>query len=299
MKTSEHEIENSPATRPWHAIAPEDMEAHFNPRAIIPDVEGYGRRREGVNEQARNWPGRIADISYGDTDRKVLDIYPPKDALGPLPVHLFIHGGFWRSRSKDEFPYVGQALAEQGFLTVVITYPLCPEADLDAVVEGTRQAFQWVAENIADYGGDPARISISGHSAGAHLGAAILAEDWAARGLPDVHIENAVLISGIYDPEPARHTTVMAEINLTDDLIARHDYTTHAPRVKCPVTVIAGGGEPRGWISQSEVYAERLRRAGYDVTYFESGQDNHFDLQNQYLDPESDIMTAILGGQNA
>ncbi len=299
MKTSEQEFENKPATRPWHSIAPEDMESHFNPRAIIPDVEGYGRRREGVNEQARGWPGRIADISYGDTDRKVLDIYPPKDAQGPLPVHLFIHGGFWRSRSKDEFPYVGQALAEQGFLTVVITYPLCPESDLDAVVEGTRQAFQWVAENIADYGGDPARISISGHSAGAHLGAAILAEDWAARGLPNVQIENAVLISGIYDPEPARHTTVMAEINLTDDLIARHDYTTHAARVKCPVTVIAGGGEPRGWISQSEVYAEHLRRAGYDVTYFESGQDNHFDLQNQYLDPTSDIMTAILGGQNA
>lgn len=298
MTNKEHEIEVEPLTKPWHSLAPEEMEAHFNPRAIIPDVEGYGRRREGVNEKARGWPGRIADISYGDTDRKVLDIYPPKDANGPSPVHLFIHGGFWRSRSKDEFPYVGQALAEQGLLTVVITYPLCPESDLDEVVEGTRQAFQWVAENIADYGGDPARISISGHSAGAHLGAAILAEDWAARGLDNPHIEHAVLISGIYDPEPARHTTVMAEIQLTDALIARHDYTNHAPRLKCPVTVIAGGGEPRGWISQSEVYTERLRSAGYDVTYFESGQDNHFDLQNQYLDPASDIMTAILGSQN-
>lgn len=291
--TVEGAPETNKPTRPWHSIAMEDMEAHFNPRAIVDDVEGYGRRRAGVNEAARNWPGRVADVSYGEGERKVLDIYPPKEAEGPLPVHFFIHGGFWRSRSKDEFPFIGAALAEQGFLAVVITYPLCPEATLHEVVEGARQAFQWVVENIADYGGDPARISISGHSAGAHLGAAILAEDWAARGLANVAIEKAVLISGIYDPAPARHTTVMAELNLTDDQIQGHDYTIHPPMVRCPVVVIAGGGEAKGWIAQSTVYDEHLRSAGYDTRYIESGQDNHFDLQDQFRDPQSDIMQAI------
>lgn len=274
---------------------PAEIEMHFNPRAAVPDSERYGEARAALNRAALAWPGRIADLAYGDGALEDLDIYPPGDGEGAPPVHVFIHGGFWRSRTKEDFAYLGAALAGQGILTVVINYPLCPAVDLDAVVAGAKAAFEWVCRNVAAQGGDPDHITLSGHSAGAHLGAAIIAEDWPARGLSREPLAGAVLISGIYDPAPARLTTVNAEIGLTDALIRRHNYLARPPRLNCPVSVIAGGGEPAGWIAQSEAYAAHLRRAGRDVRTLVSGTDNHFELQDQYLDPGSDIMRAVLG----
>lgn len=281
-------------TSDWREMSPEELEYHFNPRVAVPHSETYGERRAARNEAAMAWPGRVANLAYGDAPRMVLDLYPPRDATGPAPVHIFIHGGFWRSRSKDEFAYVGEALAREGFLAVIISYPLCPADDLDGVVAGAREAFAWVVNNIAAYGGDPGRITLSGHSAGAHLGAAIIAGDWAARGLPGEPLAGAVLISGIFDPEPARQTSINGDLKLTDGQIGRHNLVAQPPRLDCPVVVLAGGGEPAGWIAQSQSYAAHLERAGRRVRYFTSREDNHFDLQDQFLDPSSDIMRAIV-----
>src|SRR5436853_418020 len=116
----------------------------------------------------------------------------------------------------------------------------------------------WTGRSIAAYGGDPSRITLSGHSAGAHLGAACLATDWTAHGLPADLIKGAVLISGIYDPAPAKSTTVDAEIRLTPEIIARQNYEQHPPRARCPVWVIAGANEPWHWIDQTYRYAHHL-----------------------------------------
>ncbi|MGI9384095.1 MAG: alpha/beta hydrolase [Methyloligellaceae bacterium] len=283
------------SSQPWPEMQPAEIELHFNPRATVPDSERYGDRRAAHNKAALALPGRIAGLPYGDGPLMDLDIYLPEDAAGAPPVHVFVHGGYWRSRTKEDFAYLGAALAGQGIMTVVINYPLCPAVDLDAVVAGARAAIEWVCRNIAAHGGDPDRITLSGHSAGAHLGAAIIAEDWPTHGLTQEPLAGAVLISGIYDPAPARLTTVNAEIGLTDDLVRRHNYLAHPPRLDCPVTVIAGGGEPKGWIAQSEAYAAHLRGSGRNVHYLVSGTDNHFELQDQYLDSRSDVMQAVLG----
>ena len=280
-------------TKKWTEFASDELEGQYNPRATGVDVESYDKARAGTNEAGLGWSGRVADIAYGDGNLMDLDIYKPADGAGPHPVHIYIHGGYWRARKKENFGFIGAALAKRGLLTVVINYPLCPVVTLDAVVSGARDAFAWTVKNISDYGGDPARITVSGHSAGGHLGAAIIAEDWAARGLTGDLLQGAVLISGVYDPTPTQHLRVNEEIGITAELAERHDYATHQPKLRCPVHVIVGGAEPEGWIGQSADYARHIRDAGWNVTYKISDGDNHFSLQDQYLTEGSDILKAI------
>jgi arylformamidase len=287
-------VTSQSATRSWTDYSPEDLEYHYNPRAAVPDSERYGEARTGINQQGLEWPGRKADIAYGTGDLEKLDIYLPAKGDAPHPVHIFIHGGYWRSREKEDFGFIGAALASQGLLAVVIDYPLCPVVTLDEVVASTRAAFAWVCNSIADHDGDPSRITISGHSAGGHLGAAIIAHDWPAGFLGDGTLQGAVLVSGIYDPAPAQDLSISSEIGITPEIAARQNFANKAPELKCPVTVIVGGGEPAGWIDQSADYAGFIRSAGIATEYIVSGKENHFSIQDQFCDPGSDVLASIM-----
>ncbi|MEM8973049.1 MAG: alpha/beta hydrolase [Pseudomonadota bacterium] len=280
-------------TKKWTDFAADELESHYNPRATGVDVESYDKARAELNQAGLAWPGRVADIAYGEGNLMDLDIYKPAQGAGPHPVHVYIHGGYWRARQKENFGFIGASLAGRGLLTVVINYPLCPVVTLDAVVAGARDAFGWVVQNIAEHDGDPDRITVSGHSAGGHLGDAIMAEDWAARGLTGNLLKGAVLISGVYDPTPTQHLRVNEEIGITAELAARHNYAAHQPVLNCPTHVIVGGAEPEGWIAQSADYARHIRDAGLDVTYKISDGENHFSLQDQYHTEGSDVLQAI------
>lgn len=279
-------------TKPWQDYPADELEYHYNPRVTTPDSDRYAEARIEANAAACADPRRSADIAYGDGDLRTLDIYRPAGGDGPLPVHIFIHGGYWRARIKEDFAYVGKALADNGLLGVVINYPLCPAVTLDEVVASNLAAFQWVHRHIAEHGGDAARITLSGHSAGAHLGAAIMAADWGHLG-GEQPLRGAVLVSGIYDPNPTRQIPINAEIGLTPDVCDRHNYLAHAPRLACPVHVLVGGGESQGWIDQSADYARHIKAAGVETEYTVSGTENHFSIQDQFADPGADVFKAI------
>ena len=115
---------------------------------------------------------RIADIAYGELRRQKLDIYvPPMQPSGQLPVVVFWYGGAWIEGSKNDYRFVGAALAELGYVTVVPDYRLYPDVRFPAFIDDGALAVRWVRENAAEHGGDPARIVLIGHSAGAHLAA--------------------------------------------------------------------------------------------------------------------------------
>jgi arylformamidase len=165
---------------------------------------------------------------------------------------------------QEDFAFVATELVRCGITTVVVNYELCPGSTLDLVADSALAAIEWVSQHVAEYGGDPRRISLLGHSAGAHLCALGLAADWRARGIDPSFIRGAVLMSGIFDPTPAMHTTVNADLHLTPEIVARHDVERRVLTVDCPVSVLAGGLEPWMWIDQSFRYSHHLRRQGRD-----------------------------------
>jgi arylformamidase len=276
----------------WDGLWPEEHELQYNPQRAVPNFKDFQAERERPNAQARAMLDAVLDISYGDHALRRLDIYKARHS--GAPVHLFLHGGYWRAQDKQNFAFVATQLVERGITAVIVNYELCPASTLDDVVDSALAAVAWTAKNIASHGGDPSRITLSGHSAGAHLGAAALACDFARFQLSKNPIQAAVLISGIYNPFPAMRTSVNAEIRLTPELAARHDYERAPIAARCPVRVIAGGDEPWQWIDQSYRYAHHLHRSGLAPGVIVSPGFHHFDIMNQYLDPASDVLRAVL-----
>jgi len=125
---------------------------------------------------------RTADLPYGAAPRQLLDVYRPAQRHD-LPVILFWHGGSWQNGSKDYYRFVGARLARQGFVVAIPNYRLAPEYPFPAFVEDAALAVRWVSDYARDYGGDPAHIFISGHSAGGHIALILALDDRYLRGV--------------------------------------------------------------------------------------------------------------------
>lgn len=106
---------------------------------------------------------------YGEGLRRTLDIYVPVGRPERAPVLIFFYGGGWSSGEKEDHSFVGDAFAAEGFVAVVPDYRIYPEVRFPGFVDDAAIAVQWVQANISQYGGDPSRIVLVGHSAGAHI----------------------------------------------------------------------------------------------------------------------------------
>ena len=121
-----------------------------------------------------------SDIPYVENghERQVLDVYTPERAAdGRLPVMFWIHGGGWEGGDKSEVALKPKALTERGFVFVSTNYRLLPGVEMSVLIRDVAKALGWVSRNIASYGGDPQRIFIGGHSAGAQLAALLCTDD--------------------------------------------------------------------------------------------------------------------------
>jgi acetyl esterase/lipase len=110
-----------------------------------------------------------SDVAYGEGRRHTLDVYTPRTPAQNRPVLVFLYGGGWSSGAKEDYSFAGNAFAAQGFLTVIPDYRVYPEVRFPDFVDDAAHALRWVRDNAARYGGDPDRIVLVGHSAGAHI----------------------------------------------------------------------------------------------------------------------------------
>ncbi|MCA9141006.1 MAG: alpha/beta hydrolase [Planctomycetales bacterium] len=119
---------------------------------------------------------RLSDIPYVENghERQVLDIYKPEQSAdAPLPVMFWIHGGGWQVGDKSDVALKPKVLTERGFVFVSTNYRLLPDVEMGTLIRDIAQSLAWVHKNISEHGGDPKRIFVGGHSAGAQLAALI------------------------------------------------------------------------------------------------------------------------------
>jgi acetyl esterase/lipase len=156
---------------------------------------------------------RKADIAYGADKRQKLDVYVPtagatNGSAGNRPVVIFWYGGSWTNGSKSDYRFVGAALAERGFITVLPDYRLYPDVKFPDFLDDAAQAVAWVQQHAQEFGGDPQRVVLMGHSAGAHTAAylALNRTFLAKRGAKPEWIVGLVGLSGPYALAPNTRT---------------------------------------------------------------------------------------------
>ena len=230
------------------------------------------------------------DVPFGDRDLEKLDIWPGR---GGSPVLLFIHGGYWRAFDKEMFRFVAERFVEAGASVVLNNYDLCPHVTMDAITEQNRQALKWVYENAAAFGGDPGRIHVTGHSAGGHLTAMLLATEWAKYGLPLDVINGAAPLSGLFDLEPLRRSYLNADLRMDEQMARRNSPIHHLPRWMPPTVVAVGGGETDEFRRQSRIYTDACRAAGFEVSYLEVGNHDHVNVVGEYRNRLSPLTAAL------
>jgi acetyl esterase/lipase len=144
---------------------------------------------------------RTLDVAYGPDPRQRLDVHRPAPSASPAPVLVFFYGGDWRTGSKANYRFVAQAFASHGYLVVIPDYRLHPAVTFPAFVEDAAAAVRWTRDHADEYGGDPHRLFLAGHSAGAHLAAMLTldARYLDAVGVPRDAIRATAGLSGPYN----------------------------------------------------------------------------------------------------
>jgi acetyl esterase/lipase len=235
------------------------------------------------------------DLPYADPphERQVLDVYSPKGAKD-LPVVFWIHGGGWVTGDKKDVQLKPRAFTEKGFVFVATNYRLLPAVDMETIVRDIAKAVRWVHDHAAEYGGNPKRLFVMGHSAGAQLAALICTDDryLKAEGLSLSVVKGCVPVDGDTYDVPAIIATAEARWRahglprakfghrekFGDDPAKHKDFSavTHVTRGKGipPFLVLHVAGHP-DVTAQARRLENVLKEASVPVTVFGARETTH------------------------
>ncbi len=281
-------------SKSWRDMTPDEVRCQFDMRVAVPTGQEFVERYWKRSELVRNHLKSVRDLRYGPGPRQTLDIFPAAQPNAPLV--MFWHGGGWRYQSKDHFSYVAEPLVTAGVTTVLVGYDLHPEATLPRMMSEACEAIVWTVRNATAYGADPARITVSGHSAGAQLCGMALAHDFSKDGLQRSPVRGAFLISGSYDMGPhSRHERYL-DMGLGDAELVNEVSPACNPPIDAGLRLIiaVGANETPGYIAQAESFCRKCASRGHDVRVLLSPGDHHFSVVDRLSDPEHEMTRALI-----
>ncbi|MBT4268958.1 MAG: alpha/beta hydrolase [Deltaproteobacteria bacterium] len=274
-----------------------DLNCQYLPLLTVKNGDEYLSNSAERSARIRRKLDCQLDLPYGDSSGQMLDVFPGR--FKDTPVHVFIHGGYWRAAhiNKSVYSHIAEPLVAAGATVVLLDYDLCPQIRISDIVEQIKTAMVWIYKNIQKYNGDRKHIFVSGHSAGGHLAAMMMATDWwQERGLPRDLIKGTVLLSGLFDIEPHRHTDLQMDIRLTAREAKAMSPMHLKPISRGPCIVAVGKNEPDLFHWQSLQYSAQLRLNRIKAEYMSMPGDNHFSITDR-LGNEGDPLTKELLAQ--
>jgi len=227
----------------------------------------------------REYAGRL-DLAYGETPRERLDLFLAADPQAPTLV--FIHGGYWQMNDKESFAFFAEGMLPLGINLAVIEYTLAPMARLERIVAEVRRSVRWLAEHLAEYGADPNRLFVAGHSAGGHL---------TAMTMP---VRGGIAISGIYDLEPIRINYLNEKLGLDTAEAERNSPLRHLPATAGELVAAYGTRELPELCRQSIEYARAWTERGLPGRLLPVAGADHFTILDALAQPEGVLTQALL-----
>ena len=277
-----------------------DLNYQYLPLLTVKNVDAYLTNSAKRSERIRRKLNCHLDLPYGDTPGQMLDVFPGSSKNAP--VHVFIHGGYWRAAhiNKSVYSHIAGPLIAGGATVVLLDYDLCPQVRITDIVDQIKTAMTWIYKNIQKYNGDRKRIFVSGHSAGGQLTAMMMATDWwQERRLPRDLIKGTVLLSGLFDIEPHRHTDLQQDIRLTAREAKSMSPMYLTPLAKGQCFLAVGENEPDLFHWQSLQYAAQLRKHRIQAEYVSMPGDNHFSITDRLGNTRDPLTQALLSQMSA
>jgi arylformamidase len=261
-----------------------DYEVEYNNRARVPENPALiaGWARDAASYRAQHAPRSQA---YGPGARHMIDLF---EGDGSGPIVVFIHGGYWQALDGSFFSHLAGGLNAHGVSVAIPSYDLCPDVTIDRIIEEMRMA----SRELARLG---KRLVISGHSAGGHLAACMLATDWPAfdASLPKDLVTAAYAISGLFDLGPLVETSINKALRL-DHATARAASPLYwkAP-AHGSLDAVVGENESAEYFRQSRSIVERWGAAGIATRFGTVAAANHFTAIAPLADPNAPMVLRL------
>lgn len=265
------------------------LESEYNNRLRVPQYAQVFERWEEASALVRRTTPSHLDLRYAQAPGCTLDVFPATHTATPVaaPVLIFIHGGYWRSLDKSQHSFVAPSFNAHGALVVVPNYDLCPSVGVEDIAMQMAAAVAWTWRHARDFGGDPSRMALAGHSAGGHLVSMLLSCRWKDVGadLPTSPVTGGLSISGLFDLEPLRHTpSVQADLRLTPASVARLS-PAFFPRPKgSKLYATVGAEESNEFLRQNKLIREVWGPTAVPICETVPGKD-HFTVMESLVDP--------------
>lgn len=207
------------------------------------------------------------DIAYGPQPWQKLDIYGPADMVqgSSLPVIMFFHGGRWTFGQKEQYAFVANTFAKEGYIVIVPDYSKYPDVRFPAFVEEAALAVSWAYDHSVDYGGNPKSLNVVGHSSGAHIGALVATDpQYLAAYGKDRSIINAYAgLAGPYDFEPKEED--LKELFGPPDRYPLMQIPTFIDGKQSPMLLLHGAGDEIVGYHNVENVQKKIQATGGDV----------------------------------
>jgi arylformamidase len=269
----------------WLDMDQQELDDAYDQTVYAPNRDHIRARRLANNEIALRIIGQPDRVAYGPAEIEKVDIYKTKTPNAP--VNIYIHGGAWRGGSSSQVAYMAETFIKAGahFIAVDFNNVMETGGDIFPMVDQVRRAVAWVYKNAKNFGGDPERVYVTGHSSGGHLAGCVVITEWEKIGLPRDILKGALLGSGMYDLKAPRLSKRSKYVKFTDVMEQELSPQRHIERIHTPLTITYGSLETPEFQRQARDFHAALVAAGKPAKLLVGQSYNHFETQETMGSP--------------
>jgi arylformamidase len=278
----------------WLDMDQQALDDAYNQAKYACNREQVLRRYALNSERARAILGEPERVAYGPSEIERLTIF--RAPRPHAPINLFVCGGGWRNNTAANYAFLVEVFVGAGAHGVLADYTNVDQAggDLTPLAEQVRRAIGWVYRHAERFGGDPERLYLSAHSAGAHLAGCALTADWQVDGLPPDLVKGAALMSGMYDLKAVRLSSRSEYVAFTDRIEEALSPARHLDRFATPLILSYGTEETPEFQRQTREFFEAVSAAGKPATLLVADGYNHFEVLETLASPYGLLGRAVL-----
>jgi arylformamidase len=265
-----------------------DYEAEYNNRRRVPEHVEIMERWQMLSAAYRLANVPESDRPYGTRERQRYDLFVASSGSAPLVVYM--HGGYWQRGDRKEYSFVARELNANGISVAIPSYSLCPAASVMEIIDEMSLCLTALWKKLRR------RPLVIGHSAGGHLSAAMLANDWGrVSGVPADLVRAGYGLSGVYDLAPLIGTSLNEALHLSGGTarVASPMFRPAPPKGSKFVAAV-GGDESAEFLRQSREIAQSWEKAGVLTENVVVSGTNHFTVVEELIRPDSAVLTRFV-----